>query len=198
MPLVNDPVTSDRLSLVYPDVRVRWTRVQVDFFNLHGLQLRIAQGLRTFADQQAIYEKGRKLVGGEWIPEDPEHHHGIVSWAKPGDSWHHYSAVDSCFIGSDPWLEHHPEGDFLWSEYARLGKAHGFDAGYYWEGKKQDKPHLEICYGGMSLEDVKKIYEHGKLRGVWTKFDQIRGVAPGSEWSNPKLLETLKKMGVLE
>lgn len=198
MILKSDPISTERLKTVYPDVRTRWLRLAQDFYSLHGLALRIAQGLRTYPDQQAIFEKGRTLENGLWVPVDPVHFTGIVTWAKPGDSWHHFSAIDSCFInGQDPWLDQHPDKDFLWSEYARLGEANGFEAGYRWEGKKQDRPHLQIRYGGMLLADVKKIYEIGKLRGVWTKFDQIRKADPGSEWSSPELLATLNKMGVL-
>lgn len=196
MNLADDPISQERLKLVYPDVRVRWYRVRVDFWNLHGLALRVAQGLRTYSDQQIIYEKGRKLVDGIWVPEDPVNHKGIVSWAQPGDSWHHFSAIDSCFIGTDPWLEHHPDSQLLWSEYARLGKAHGFEAGYDWT--RQDKPHLQIRYGNMSIAEAKILYGIGKLRGVWTRFDQIRKVEPGSEWKSLELLATLKKMGVID
>lgn len=178
-----DSISEGRLRLVYPDVGTRWRRVAEDFSNLHGKQLRVAQGMRTYAQQLEIWKQGRTLVRGVWQLTDPIHHTGVVTYAQPGDSWHHFSAVDSCFIGDDPWLEKDPKCDFYWSEYARLGKAHGFTAGYDWQGKKQDRPHLEMTYG-MNLTDVKAIYADKGLSGVWAQFDQIRGVKQGSEWDS--------------
>jgi hypothetical protein len=189
-----DSISLERLSHVYPDVKVRWIRVANDMFNLHGRLLRVAQGLRTYADQQAIYEKGRVYIDGKWMPENltdvnpvlkaPWPHQGIVTWSKPGDSWHHFSAVDSCFIGQDPWLDQDKDCEKMWAEYARLGRAHGFSAGYDWPKPKQDRPHLQMTYG-LKLAQVKDLYAHGGLRAVWAKFDQIRGVEQGSEWKLP-------------
>jgi hypothetical protein len=188
-----DKATFQRLAQVYPDLCVRWIRLANDFYSLHGLALKVATGLRTYADQHIIYAKGRVQVGDKWMPEHPTDidpatgkpypHTGIVSWAKPGDSWHHFSAVDSCFDGPDPYLEKHPKAEFMWSEHARLAEAHGLEAGYRWAKPKQDKPHVQIRYGGMTLAQVKDLYAHGGLKAVWAKYDQIRGVEVGSEWS---------------
>ena len=189
-----DQPTLDRLALVYPDVRVRWIRVANDFFNLHKIQLKIAQGLRTFADQQKIYSQGRSLENGVWVVTNP---HKIVSHAPPGDSWHHYCAVDSCFAGPDPWLAKHPEGEKLWAEYARIGKAHGFFAGFDWAGSKNDRPHLEMHYGDMSLSQAKALYLKGKLGMVWAAFDKIRGVEVGADWQKTLNFAKLKTIGVI-
>lgn len=184
--MVTDSISDGRLRLVYPDVATRWKRARQDLWNLFSRQVRVAQGLRTFAQQQAIWQQGRVLAHGIWIPADPIHHTGIVTWAEPGHSWHEFgAAIDSNVIGPDLWCEKDADhGAHWWSEYARIGKAHGFVAGFDWEGKKQDRPHLEMTYG-LELSELRAIYAHGGLQGVWAKFDQIRGVPIGQEWGHP-------------
>lgn len=170
-----DGTTATRLDRIYPDVKVRWIRLQQSFYDLHGMQLRVAQGLRTAADQQLLYEKGRTLVGGAWQFTDPVHRTGVVTYAKPGDSWHNYGvAIDSCFWGADPFLANHPDAENLWAEHARFAEAFGFESGYRWPAK-QDKPHVELRHG-LTLAEVKEIFLVGGLPGVWHKFDQIQGL----------------------
>lgn len=167
-----DQSTDYRLSLVYPDVKTRWLRLRDTFFQLHHRQLRVSQGLRTYSDQLVIWSKGRaQSEDGSWIVVDASQ---IVTHAMPGDSWHHFSAVDSCFWGSDPFLAQDPDSERMWSEHARLAEAFGFESGYRWI--KQDRPHLQMRYGLM-LKQVKDTYDLSGLVGVWKQFDAIIGVS---------------------
>lgn len=187
-----------RLQCLYPDVVTRTRRVIEDYRLAHARELKCAQGIRSFEAQLAIWKQGRELRGGIWIVVNPRK---VVTRARPGDSWHHYSAVDLCFAGPEPYLRDlqgkDPAGwEFLWSELARFGEAHGFQAGYRWPDPKKDRPHLELRYGGMTLAEVKQIYAVGGLRGVWTRFDQIRGVRAGSEWDNAAMRQRLAAQGI--
>lgn len=201
MSLELDDSTRQRLKLVYPDIRVRWIRLANDMYEAHDLCLKVAQGLRTYDEQAAIYAKGRTLVNGKLEPElpsDPYPRTGVVTWAKPGDSWHHFSALDSCFAGSDPYLEKAgDEGLHIWDDYARLAKAHGFEAGADWVGPKKDRPHVQIRYGGMKLARAKELYTIGKLGAVWSEFDRIRGVERGEGWDNLETMQRLRVLGVM-
>jgi peptidoglycan L-alanyl-D-glutamate endopeptidase CwlK len=177
-----DRYSQERIALVYPDVRVRWIQLANSFFELHKMMLGVAQGLRTYADQAAIYAQGRTTPGPDVTPERPMGR--VVTHSAPGDSWHHFSAIDSKFMGADPWLDgmkDRKQVEFLWSEYARLAKAHGFVAGFDWPDPKKDRPHIEMTYG-LNLAQAKALYAHGGLKAVWAKFDQIRGVEVGSEY----------------
>lgn len=173
-----------RLAGIYPDLRVRGIRMINDVFLLHGWQLEVSQGLRTYDDQLAIWKLGRELLAdGTWAIADES---AIRTWAEPGDSWHHFSAFDVCFGGKDPYLEALRKADadkweYQWSEVARLGHAHGLEAGYFWPGKKKDRPHFQLRYG-LTLARVKDLYKQGGLDAVWKCFDTIRGVPLGSEW----------------
>lgn len=93
-----------------------------------GYDLRITQGLRTMAEQQALYNQGRTKPGV------------IVTNAKPGESYHNFGkAFDVCFNGLVPY----PNDDAHWRAIADIGKNIGLIPGYYFHGF-QDKPHFEI------------------------------------------------------
>lgn len=93
-----------------------------------GYSLKITQGLRTMAQQQALYDQGRTKSGN------------IVTNAKPGQSQHNFGkAFDVCFTGTIPY----PTDDKKWRAIADIGVSLGLTAGYYFKSF-QDRPHFEI------------------------------------------------------
>ena len=81
-----DKVTQDRISKLHPSVRDEVTKI-IEEINTKFLtgraKVRIAQGLRTFAEQDALYAQGRTKPGAK------------VTNAKGGQSIHNYGlAVD--------------------------------------------------------------------------------------------------------
>lgn len=164
-----------KLNLLYPDFATRIRRVYIDMAEYHGVEMRMTEGLRTISRQKILYDQGRTTPGA------------IVTWAPPGFTLHHYGvASDSCQKGKKPW-------DLPWDKFAECAKNHGLNAGYFWSSKKQDKPHLELAYGGLSLEQMVNLYKAGGLAGVWAQFDKIRGVPVESEWKATNLLN----MGII-
>ena len=94
-----------------------------------GYDLRITSGFRSFAEQQALYDQGRK-----------DKTKPIVTNAKPGQSQHNFGkAFDVCFLGKEPY----PNDDKKWKAIADIGKSLGLKPGYYFK-KFVDKPHFEI------------------------------------------------------
>lgn len=165
-----DPGTESILKSVYPDVAARVRQVYLDMRTIHGMAMRATQGMRTWNYQATLYAQGRTAPGK------------IVTNSQPGSSFHNYGlAVDSAFIGSDPYLEKNPKGDQLWRIYGQIGKNHGLIWGGDWS-RFTDKPHLQWSYG-LSLDQVKQIYLTSGLTGVWAKIDEIRGItqAPGPQ-----------------
>ena len=82
--------TIDHISQFHPKAREPFTNFINDAEKALGITLVIVQGLRTFAQQQAIYEQGRTTPGP------------IVTHAKAGQSWHCYGlAVDACPYKAD-------------------------------------------------------------------------------------------------
>lgn len=169
------PEDLTKLSQLYPDVAVRVIRAIQDFTALYkNTPLRVTEGIRSMERQAALYAQGRETPGK------------IVTWSKPGTSLHHYGlALDVCFKGADPYLEKHPDGNFLWGEYGRFSVAHGLIWGGLWDGRP-DRPHVELRYG-LTLKDIQGLYAHGGNSSVWARIDQLRGVTIGTGWLKPEL-----------
>lgn len=177
-----DPPTRARFRLLYPDVAVRARRLYLDFQRLHARILRCTEAMRTLAYQEELYAQGRTAPGP------------VVTHSLPGYSFHHYGcALDTCFKGTDPYLDQTPGADELWGEFGRLSRSHGFVWGGDWPDPKTDLPHLQLTYG-LDIEQVRGRYKYGGLEAVWSAFDSIRGVPQGQDWYGPqaraKLLET--------
>lgn len=188
-----DAATRARLLCLYPDFSTRIIRVYADMRRLHGVAMRVTEGVRMFSKQASLYAQGRRdPQSGQLIPGP------IVTWAPSGYSRHHWGiACDSCFAGKDPYLEtmaktNPARARELWASFGRLGAAHGCVWGADWNGngrtddeKKPDQPHLELRYGGLSEGDLLQIHARGGIRAVWSRFDGIRGLPYGHEWDFP-------------
>jgi hypothetical protein len=98
-----------------------------------NLTLSIPQGMRTFAQQQALYNQGRTTPGE------------IVTWAPPGTSYHNYGlAIDVC-----PFKPGTQELDWGFDFHKLLpyAAAAGMTAGMTWPKPKTDEDHFEKTYG---------------------------------------------------
>ena len=85
-----DKITEERIKLLHPSVRDE-VKILIDKINTCVLtgsaKVRIAQGFRTFAEQDALYAQGRTKPGAK------------VTNAKGGQSIHNYGlAVDIVLI----------------------------------------------------------------------------------------------------
>jgi len=113
-----------------------------------GIKIIITQGLRTIAEQNALYAQGRTKPGQ------------IVTNAKGGTSYHNYGlAVDFCLLlpnGSASWsmtTDTNKDGIKDWGQVAQIGKALGFEWGGDWKSFK-DYPHFQYTYG-LSISQLK-------------------------------------------
>jgi len=103
-----------------------------------GIDLRIVQGMRTFEEQDKLYNQEHDGIdndGNGKIDDKSEH----VTNAKPGQSFHNYGlAIDVC-----PFVNGKPDWNSkLWSKIGEIGKKHGFSWGGDWKSFK-DIPHFE-------------------------------------------------------
>jgi len=78
---MRDTTSIPRLALLHPAVRDIFKKFIEDSENGLNITLRIVQGLRTFAEQDAIYAEGRTLPGH------------IVTFARAGQTYHCYGAA---------------------------------------------------------------------------------------------------------
>ena len=114
-----------------------------------GCRYVMTDGNRSLAGQEAIYAQGRTVPGK------------IVSYAKPGQSWHNLKAAgDFGVFRGKAYLD---QTDPAAAERVHLAcaahaKACGLTAGAYW--KKQDLPH----YQAAELADSPKAADRAKFK----------------------------------
>ena len=118
-----------RLKGVHPDLAAKMARL-IELAAEDGLQLRVTQGVRTFAQQDALYAKGRTTKGPK------------VTNARGGYSKHNYGlAADVCVLdpktGKVTW-----EGKY-YDGLGKYAKAVGLTWGGSWS-RFPDRPHFEL------------------------------------------------------
>ncbi|ANY67747.1 hypothetical protein BBD42_15690 [Paenibacillus sp. BIHB 4019] len=107
-----------------------------------GVPIVITQGLRTYAEQDALYAQGRTKAGS------------IVTNARAGYSYHNFGvAIDFSLLSEDGrsvyWdtkRDADKDGIADWNEVVAEAKALGFAWGGDWTSFK-DYPHFEMTFG---------------------------------------------------
>lgn len=140
---MKDAISEKRVSELHPLVRGKFKAFIEACESRLGITLRVVQGLRTFPEQQALYEQGRSTRGP------------IVTNAKAGSSYHNYGlAVDLAQLlnGKINW-------DFNYSLIQPIAREFGLVWGADWDndGKTKaqgdkdehlvDMPHFELTFG---------------------------------------------------
>lgn len=150
-----EQLNATRLQQVHPIVASLMHQV-IDKCAQQGVHILVTQGLRTWAEQDALYNQGRSAPGKK------------VTNAKGGQSYHNFGfAVDFVPIdalGKADWNVAHPS----WQVVIDTAKQLHFESGAEWVTFK-DYPHLQIT-GGLSLADLRKLYKTGGLEGCWNEL----------------------------
>lgn len=146
---MRDKISEDRVKLLHPRIRdeVKKLIEQAELTFPPKIAIRIVQGLRTIAEQNALYAKGRSKPGPK------------VTNAKGGSSYHNYGlAIDFALLydrdGNGTWetlswdTVKDFDGDTLpdWKEVVSVFER----AGYTWGGRWAtlvDAPHLQKTFG---------------------------------------------------
>lgn len=145
MTLKQTDSTKARLKTLDPDFEDLVIRL-INHCHERGINVQVAQALRTNAEQQALYDIGRTKPGK------------IVTNAKPGTSFHNYGAAVDLFFLND-------KGEAYWDVKAftkvwKVAQELKLDSeGLVWGGNFQslkDCPHFQM---GNSLEEAKKRFE---------------------------------------
>ena len=151
-----DKVSQDRIDQLHPSIRLDVSNL-IEKINTKVLtgraKVRIAQGLRTFAEQDALYAQGRTKPGKK------------VTNAKAGQSIHNYGlAVDIVLILDGKTASWDEKSDFDkdqqsdWMEVVTEFKRAGFSWGGDWRTFK-DMPHFEKT-SGLSLKQIQDKYKN--------------------------------------
>src|SRR5258705_168085 len=143
------PKSLDRLTHVHPILASK-VKAICTMYDDHGATLEVVQGLRTFAEQDALFAQGRTTPGKR------------VTNARGGQSNHNYGlAVDLCpFLAGQPrWT-----WDEGFNEIGELALKVGLEWGGSWHNLV-DKPHVQIANFPLSL--CQSLYKQGGLVKVW-------------------------------
>lgn len=118
--------------------------------------VRIAYGVRTWSEQEALYAKGRSAPGPK------------VTNAAPGRSMHNYGlAVDIVLIidgkiaSWDTLKDFDGDKQADWMEVVRIFKAHGMKWGGDFATFK-DMPHFEMSFG-KTIPELLRLHNLGKF-----------------------------------
>lgn len=136
-----DRHTNRRISGIHPAVKAS----AYNFINQAeaelGIKLRVTAGLRSFNEQDELYEQGRTAPGG------------VVTNARGGQSYHNYGlAIDVVEItdaGQANW-------DTDWDAIGALGESLGWEWGGNWTSIV-DKPHFQMAFG-LSTTQLRSMY----------------------------------------
>ena len=150
-----DSVSEANINKLHPMVRDKAREFINRVEKKLGIKLRVTQTLRTYAEQDALYAKGRTAPGG------------IVTNAKGGQSNHNFgTALDVVPIvnGKADWNTSNEN----WSNIGKIGKEVGFAWGGDWKSFV-DKPHFEMQFGN-TLAELRKKYESSQKDGEYVKL----------------------------
>lgn len=134
-----DTATNIRIDKLHPKIRCATKNFINEVEKTMGIKLRIIQGYRTYAEQDALYKQRPKVTN-----------------AKGGESNHNFGlAIDVAEIknGSIDWAEQ----EIVLPKIAPIGKKWGFEWGGEWKSFV-DKPHFEMTFGKQT-RDLKELCE---------------------------------------
>lgn len=121
-----------------------------------GVHPIIVQTLRTFEEQDALYQKGRTRPGPK------------VTNAKAGSSFHNYGlALDFCLEvnGKLKWVV-----DKNWLLVVECFKKYGFEWGGDWKGNFKDFPHFEKSFG-YTWKELLALYKSHQREDEYVTID---------------------------
>jgi peptidoglycan LD-endopeptidase CwlK len=149
-----------RLHDVHPELMRRIVKLDV---LVPAISLQVAQGLRTFAQQDALYAQGRTAPGP------------IVTHAKASQSAHCYGyAVDlvpeDVMPGQPNWDANTP----AWQKMLGAGLAVGLAEGAKWRSAKIDNPHFYLQeLPADPTDQMYTLFLNGGLQSVWRSWANL-------------------------
>ena len=142
--------SNERLNKVHPLLAEK-VRQLCEALERNGMHVQVVQGLRTFAEQNALFAQGRTTPGQR------------VTNARGGQSNHNFGlAVDLCpFVNGQPqWQD-----DAGFHKIGAEAKALKLEWGGDWRALI-DMPHVQLP--GLSMKDCNTIYNAThSLQKVW-------------------------------
>jgi peptidoglycan LD-endopeptidase CwlK len=151
-----NPSSENRLKKVHPELAKR-VRLLIEDLAKAGMQIEVVQGLRTFAEQDALFAQGRTKPGN------------VVTNARGGQSNHNYGlAVDVVPFSNGKPNWNAPNS--IWMAIGAEAEKLGMEWGGNWK-KFIDKPHIQLP--GLSIRQCLSLFKKGGLEAVWAAATNI-------------------------
>ncbi|MGO3126915.1 MAG: peptidoglycan-binding protein [Luteimonas sp.] len=143
---VSDGPSNARIASLHPELRGQAAEFVNRVEQELGITLRVTQGFRTYAEQDALYAQGRTTPGD------------IVTNARGGYSNHNFATAFDV-------VEVRPNGSINWSpDWDAIGQI-GTDMGLEWGGNWTtfvDRPHFQLD-AGLSTADMRSRIANGNV-----------------------------------
>lgn len=146
----DEKISLPRLRTLHPDRQANFQAATEDAETQLDIRLRIVQALRTFAEQDALYNQSRDGSGKPHVTD-----------AKGGQSWHNFGlAIDVAVVKADGTID----WNYDYSKIAAIFAKYGLTWGHAWK----DNDHFEDnCKQGPS--------GHKWALSKWNKKDTTNG-----------------------
>ena len=158
---MTDAISNQRLALVHPLLREKVNAAAAQLA-AEGTYFRVAQGLRTYAEQDALYAQGRTTPGH------------IVTNARGGHSNHNFGCAVDCYpflsgsSGELNWNAETPQFQMMVSALKAQGLLWGGD----WKAIV-DPPHFQLMNFPVTPTDADRLaFAEGGLEAVWKMYEQ--------------------------
>lgn len=139
-----DTISLDRINLLHPAIRNEVLQIANAIkFDTDNTSFRITQGLRTFEEQNKLYQQGRTVAGAK------------VTNAQGGKSMHNYGLAFDIVIIRDGKLSWDIDQD--WMAVVKAYKEKNYSWGGDWK-KFKDYPHFEKTFN-FSVSDLLSKYK---------------------------------------
>jgi len=160
-----DAASEARLQDVFPAL-AGCIRQMADMLANEGIDIRVVQALRTWAEQDALYAQGRTAPGK------------IVTNCRGGQSYHNFGLAVDCAPSKngpgqpfDPdWNEQNPS----WQRMVAVGQSIGLDCGATWRTFR-DVPHFQLTGRfpeGEPSQEMIQLFKNGGTNAVWDAVSQ--------------------------
>lgn len=159
---MRDQYSVAALGGLHPKVRKDFQDFIEECEEQFNITLRIVQGFRSFAEEDALYAKGRTVKGDNARPDHPMG--DVVCNSKGGQSYHNYGlAIDIVPIDGKK-----EDWKFNYARIVNIGAQWNITWGGNFPGSFKDYDHFESkC--GHSWQDLLPMYQAGKFI-AGTKF----------------------------
>ena len=160
------------ISQLHPELKKKVVKLQKECLKV-GIKIKIGECLRTVAEQNALYAKGRNGVPGP-----------IVTKAKGTDyrSMHQWGVAFDFFLDMDVDKDGKKSDDAfnnatkLFNKVGAIGKKIGLEWGGDWKRIK-DLPHFQLPDWGSTATQLKKKYgTPEKFKETWDDKKEVKHV----------------------